>query len=53
VPAENAEFFGSDDRELNELFLQARKNLTAPAFESFVTRRETLIAEKVKGFLGF
>ncbi|MGH9775163.1 MAG: DUF262 domain-containing protein [Candidatus Acidiferrales bacterium] len=53
IPAEDAEFFGSDDVELKKLYLQARKSLTADTIERFVVRREDLIAEKVKGFLRF
>jgi len=52
-PAENAEFYGSKDKELKKMFLEARSNLTVETFRNFVETRKRLIAQTVKRFLGF
>ncbi|MBM3119100.1 MAG: hypothetical protein FJ006_06030 [Chloroflexi bacterium] len=53
LPDSDLEFFGSYDTELKSLFLKARNDLTLANFQSFVERREELIFDKVKRFLGF
>jgi hypothetical protein len=53
LPDTDLEFFGSDDPELKALFVKARQDLTMANFLNFVRRREELIFDKVKRFLGF
>ena len=53
LPDENIVFFGSNKSELKELFLKAREDLTEENFKDFVEKREELIFNKVKHFLGF
>ena len=53
LPDDNIEFFGSNDTELRRLFLEAKKDLTEDNFRNFVQRREELISNRVKKFLGF
>ncbi len=53
IPAEDLEFFGSNDPQLRELFLKTRKELTEGNFTNFVARRDQLICEKARKFLGF
>jgi hypothetical protein len=52
LPEDNIEFFGSDDPELKKLFRKANEDLTKENFESFVQKREDMIFNKVKEFLG-
>ena len=52
LPEPNIDFFGSNDPELKELFLKAREDLTKGNFQTFVLKREDLISNKVKAFLG-
>lgn len=52
LPEEDIEFFGSGDLELKNLFLKAREDLGKENFESFVQKREDMIFNKVKNFLG-
>jgi uncharacterized protein with ParB-like and HNH nuclease domain len=52
LPNEEIKFFGSDDIELKKLFLASRKNLNYN-FEKFVQKREEIISNKVRDFLGF
>jgi hypothetical protein len=49
----DAEFFGSDDVELKELYLKACKELSTENLKGFVEKRENLIFTKTKTFLGF
>lgn len=52
LPEPNIDFFGSNDPELKELFLKAREDLTKDNLQTFVLKRENLISNKVKAFLG-
>ena len=53
LPEENTEFYGSDERTLKELFMEARGNLTEKTFKNFVEKRKELIMSRVNEFLGF
>jgi len=53
LPDNDTEFFGSNDVELKRLYLEARKDLTENNFRNFVQKREELIFNRVKKFLGF
>jgi len=48
-----AEFFGSGDAELKEVYLKACEQLSTENFKGFVEKRENLIFTKAKTFLGF
>ena len=51
-PDEDAEFFGSEDPELKQSFLKARRDLTKDNFTRFVQKREEMIFDRVRFFLG-
>jgi len=53
LPEENTEFYGSDERTLKELFMEARGNLTEKTFKNFVEKRKELIMSRVNEFLGY
>ncbi|NQE44879.1 hypothetical protein C5S31_02490 [ANME-1 cluster archaeon GoMg2] len=53
LPEESTDFYGSDDPTLNDLFMNARDNLTEETFRNFVQKRKELITNKVNEFLGF
>lgn len=52
LPAEDIDFSGREDKDLNELFLEVRNNLSKENFEAFVLKREEVIFNKVRTFLG-
>ena len=52
LPEPNIDFFGSNDPELKQLFLKAREDLIKENFQTFVLKREHLISNQVKAFLG-
>ncbi len=52
LPDKKTEFFGSDNPELKILFLETVNNLTDKNFIKFVRKREEIISNKVKEFLG-
>ena len=52
LPSPEIEFFGSNDPEVQELFLKAHENLTEENFRKFVQKRSELIFNRVKAFLG-
>jgi len=52
LPESDVDFFGSNVPELKQLFLKAREDLTEENFKNFVLKREGLISNRVKAFLG-
>jgi hypothetical protein len=53
MPDASLEFYGSDERELHQLFAAAVQDLTAESFTAFCTARRQHIFKKVRVFLGF
>jgi hypothetical protein len=52
MPAQDTEFFGRENKEMSALFLKALNNLIRENYEAFVLKRNELIFNKVKNFLG-
>jgi uncharacterized protein with ParB-like and HNH nuclease domain len=53
LPEESADFYGSDEPTLKDLFIKARNNLTEETFRNFIQKRKELIMSRVNEFLGF
>jgi len=53
LPDEDIEFWGLEDSEVKRAFLLARDSFSEDAFKAFVSKRESLIFDKVVTFLGF
>jgi hypothetical protein len=53
LPDSALDFYGSQDAELNKLFLAAVQNLTVESFIAFCMTRRQFIFRRVRAFLGF